>query len=424
MMSIDLVSPKILNAKVELPASKSISNRALIIYALACRGNVDRKLMDTMLENLSNCDDTQVMIRALTTMPEEINIMAAGTAMRFLTAYLSVVPGTHIITGTERMRHRPIGVLVDALRQIGAQIDYVGEEGFPPLRITGGKHKGGRLRMAGNVSSQYISALLMIGPILEDGLTIELTDGVVSRPYIDMTISIMRHFGAQAEWVNGNTINVLPGGYRETRYYIESDWSASSYWYQMMALAPCEKPVVALPGLFRNSLQGDSVVKDLFAPLGIATDFISDEDGVEGIRLTRQDKPCGELERDLVNCPDLAQTMVATCALLDVHFRFTGLQSLKIKETDRMAALRTELAKLGYDIKEENGDTLYWDGACIQADDVPAIDTYDDHRMAMSMAPASMVMEKIRINAPGVVSKSYPRFWDDLRECGFGITEI
>lgn len=423
-MSINLVPPNILNAKIKLPASKSISNRTLIIHALACRGCRGGETTATMPDNLSDCDDTQVMIRALETMPEEIDIMAAGTAMRFLTAYLSVTPGTHVITGTERMRHRPIGILVDALRQLGARIEYLGDEGFPPLRITGGNLRGCRIRMAGNVSSQYISALLMIGPVVEKGLEIKLTGGVVSKPYIDMTLGIMRDFGARAEWTSGNTISVSQGGYRKTRYYVESDWSAGSYWYQMTALSQGPDPVVTLPGLFADSLQGDSVVRDLFRPLGVATEFARDMNGTGYIRLTRQGRPCRELERDLLGCPDLAQTMVATCALLGVRFRFTGLQSLRIKETDRMAALRTELAKLGYGIKEENGDTLYWDGTPAAADARPAIDTYEDHRMAMSMAPACMVKGSIRINNPEVVSKSYPRFWDDLRDCGFAISDI
>ena len=252
-----------------LPASKSISNRALIIHALASGGRVRKEQLGTVLRNISDCDDTFVMVRALTEMPDTIDIMAAGTAMRFLTAYLSVTPGTHIITGTERMRHRPIGILVDALRQLGAQVEYAGEEGFPPLRITGDRHKGGCLELPGNVSSQYISALLMIGPVMGEGLTLTLTGNVVSRPYIEMTLSIMRDFGAKAEWTSDHELKVMPGGYQTIPYLIENDWSASSYWYQMMALTEDKAPSIVLPALFAKSLQGDSAISRIFRPLGI-----------------------------------------------------------------------------------------------------------------------------------------------------------
>ncbi len=418
-MFLTLFPPKELRLDVKLPASKSISNRALIIHALSAQGGLLNTDFEETLQNLSDCDDTQVMLRALKTMPYEIDIMAAGTAMRFLTAYLCVTPGTHIITGTARMRHRPIGTLVDALRTLGAQVDYVETEGFPPLRITGGKYQGGELSLRGDISSQYISALLMIGPVLADGLTLTLTGKVISRPYIDMTLQIMRHFGANAQWTSQNTLRVMPGGYTPTPYYIESDWSASSYWYEMMALTADESPVVRMHGLFRNSLQGDSAIKDYFLPLGIETSFFTDEQGVESVKLTRTEKPADRLQLDLLNQPDLAQTMVATCALLGIPFRFSGLQSLKIKETDRMAALKAELLKLGYMIKESDESVLFWDGECCQPQENPLIETYEDHRMAMSLAPACMKLGSIRIHHPEVVSKSYPTFWDSLQ--GFGI---
>ena len=259
-MAINLFPPQNMQAEVILPASKSISNRALIIHALASGGRVRKEQLGTVLRNISDCDDTFVMVRALTEMPDTIDIMAAGTAMRFLTAYLSVTPGTHIITGTERMRHRPIGILVDALRQLGAQVEYAGEEGFPPLRITGDRHKGGRLELPGNVSSQYISALLMIGPVMGEGLMLSLTGNVVSRPYIEMTLSIMRDFGAKAVWTSDHELKVMPGGYQTIPYLIENDWSASSYWYQMMALTEDKAPCMVLPALFAKSLQGDSAI--------------------------------------------------------------------------------------------------------------------------------------------------------------------
>ena len=218
-----LTAPKQLNQTICLPASKSISNRALIIYALS--GGMH------MPKNLSDCDDTEVIIHALRHMPKEINIKAAGTAMRFMTAYLSVMRGIHTITGTERMKQRPIGILVDALRSLGADIDYVGAEGYPPLRITGKTLKGGLLAIPGNVSSQYISALLMIGPMLEDGLTLQLTGDIISRPYIDLTLWMMGEFGADAEWTSADTITVKHKPYQGRDYFIENDWSGASYWW-------------------------------------------------------------------------------------------------------------------------------------------------------------------------------------------------
>jgi 3-phosphoshikimate 1-carboxyvinyltransferase len=375
----------------------------------------------TVLKNISDCDDTFVMVRALTEMPNEIDIMAAGTAMRFLTAYLSVTPGTHTITGTERMRHRPIGILVDALRQLGAQVEYAGEEGFPPLRITGGKHKGGRLELPGDVSSQYISALLMIGPVLDEGLILTLKGNVVSKPYIEMTLSIMRDFGAKAEWTSDNELKVMPGGYRAIPYLIENDWSASSYWYEMMALTEDESPCIVLPALFAKSLQGDAAISQIFRPLGIETIFERDAEGTERVRLMRSRTHCNRIDYDFVNQPDLAQTLVVTCAMLGIPFRFTGLQSLKIKETDRMTALRTELRKLGYNIQEQDNSILYWNGERCEALEQPVIDTYEDHRMAMAFAPCAMKLGSLRINNPEVVSKSYPAFWEDLKKVGFKI---
>ncbi|MBR4644345.1 MAG: 3-phosphoshikimate 1-carboxyvinyltransferase [Bacteroidaceae bacterium] len=420
-MAITLFPTSRLQAEITLPASKSISNRALIIHALANGGKITKDSFGTVLKNISDCDDTFVMVRALTQMPDTIDIKAAGTAMRFLTAYLSVTPGTHIITGTERMRHRPIGILVDALRQLGAQVEYAGKEGFPPLCITGGNHKGGRLELPGNVSSQYISALLMIGPVLEEGISLTLTGDIVSRPYIEMTLSIMRDFGAQAEWISSEELKVMPGGYQTTPYLIENDWSASSYWYEMIALAEDNTPTIVLPGLFSRSLQGDSAIADIFRPLGIVTSFVKDTEGLECVRLTRVGEACQRMDYDFVNQPDLAQTLVVTCAMLSIPFRFTGLQSLKIKETDRMAALQTELRKLGYVIKEQDDSILYWEGERCPAQDNPIIDTYEDHRMAMALAPCAMKRGSLRINNPEVVSKSYPTFWEDLGKAGFKI---
>lgn len=416
-MQFVVSAPSSLQASIQLPASKSISNRALIIHALS-RGN-------SLPTNLSDCDDTQVMIRALAAAPgAEIDILAAGTAMRFLTAYLSVTPGTHVITGTQRMRQRPIRILVDALRRLGADITYVGEEGFPPLRINGRPLQGAEIELAGNVSSQYISALLMIGAVLPGGLKLKLAGDIVSRPYIDLTLRLMHDFGAHACWLGEDCILVQPDGYRDVPFTVESDWSAASYWYQMVALsgqASAEAPIpacVQLKGLFAHSYQGDSRGADLFARLGVHTEFTN-----SGVCLTRQGAPARHLNANLVDIPDLAQTFVVTCCLLDIPFRFTGLQSLKIKETDRIAALQAELRKLGYVLHDEQDSILSWDGERCPAEPSPVIATYEDHRMAMAFAPASLVLPHIRIADPHVVSKSYPGYWDDLRLAGFRVEE-
>ena len=409
-MQIKVIAPKELRGRVVLPSSKSISNRALTISALAgCDGTV---------ENVSDCDDTRVMQAWLKNRPDTIDIGAAGTAMRFSTALLAVSEGTHIITGSERMKNRPIGVLVDALRQLGAQISYVEKEGFPPLRIEGNSQlRGGKVSLSGSVSSQYISALLMIGPMLKNGLILNLIDDIVSRPYIDMTLAVMRSYGAKAGWKDGRTIMVEPTRYQTSSYMVESDWSAASYWYEMVALSADADAEILLPGLFAESLQGDSRGAEVFEQLGVSTTHRGDE-----VVLQKNGKCVERLVVDFVEMPDLAQTFVVTCCLLGVPFHFTGLQSLKIKETDRIEALKRELAKLGFQIEDRNNSELLWDGirnkACISTDEI-GIDTYEDHRMAMAFAPVALKDGSIVINNPQVVSKSYPGYWEDLESLGF-----
>ena len=414
-MQYTIISPTRLNANIQLPASKSVSNRALIIYALSGGYKLP--------QNLSDCDDTEVIINAIRYMPEVIDIKAAGTAMRFMTAYLSVMRGTHVITGTDRMKHRPISVLVDALRKLGAHIEYVGEEGFPPLRITGSKLTGGLLEIPGNVSSQYISALLMIGPVLEEGLELRLTGDIISRPYIDLTLWMMREFGADADWSAGDTISVKPQPYSNRDYVIENDWSGASYWYEMVALSQDREATVRLSGLMDGSKQGDSVVKYIFSLLGVKTSFESrDGERLQVVTLKRSGRCVPRLEYDFVNSPDLAQTVVVACCAKGVPFHFRGLSTLKIKETDRIEALKKELLKLGYVLKDINGSELVWDGTRCEPQKHAVIDTYEDHRMALSFAPLGL-LKPIVINNPQVVTKSYPRFWDDLKKAGFEITE-
>ncbi len=403
---------------VQLPASKSISNRALILHTLA-KG----KIFPT---NLSDCDDTKVLMRALSGNLERVDIRAAGTAMRFLTAYFSVTPGRHLLTGTLRMQQRPIRILVDALRELGAEINYVGKEGFPPLCIKGGKLRGGTLSLAGDISSQYISALLMIAPLLPNGLKLQLTGNLVSRSYIHLTLQLMVYFGATVQWESESCIVVAPGGYCDVPFVVESDWSAASYWYELLALSgrvgqslPKKAGTgwtIRLLGLFADSCQGDRRTAEIFSKLGIRTEYCDD-----GVCLTCEKIPVTRLEEDLVESPDLAQTLVVTCCLMDIPFRFTGLQTLRIKETDRIQALVTELYKLGYLLFASQDGTLSWDGAHCQAEEAPVISTYEDHRMAMAFAPTCLRFSGVRILEPHVVSKSYPGYWNDLQRAGFSI---
>ena len=410
-MVYKLTGPDLISTSIKLPASKSISNRSLIIHALNKGMNV--------LSNLSDCDDTEVIIRALKDMPEMIDIHASGTAMRFLTAYLSLVPGTHIITGTERMKHRPIKILVDALRTLGANIEYEGEEGFPPLRITGrdGSEWNGVIELPGNVSSQYISALLMIGPYLKEGLNIKLLGDIVSKPYINLTLDLMNKFGGKAEWVGETLLTVKPKPYKDIPFTVESDWSAASYWYEMIALSRSADSKIKLKGLFKNSSQGDSEVACIFNQLGVQTEFTDD-----GVVIKKREVKPPYFEYNFVNQPDLAQTFVVTCAMMNIPFCFNGLQSLKIKETDRLTALVTELRKLGISAVQDFESVITWKGEHIEPSMTP-INTYEDHRMAMAFAPASLAMKGIRIDNPEVVSKSYPLYWEDLKQAGFNIEE-
>ena len=374
-----------------------------------------------------------------------IDVGAAGTAMRFLTAFLAVSEGSFLLTGTERMKQRPIGVLVDALRQLGAEIDYLGETGFPPLRIVGKPLDGGTVEMSGEVSSQYISALLMIAPILRNGLEIKMIGEVVSRPYSDLTLWMMREFGVDADWTSSDTISVKSGAYRQRSYRVENDWTAASYWYEMVALAADENAEIRLPGLSEGSKQGDAVVRDIFAMLGVETEFVSrkeergtrkeerearSEEGgarkeegetrneVFDVILRKNGRVAPRFDYGFVNSPDLVQTVVVTCAAKGIPFHFRGLQSLKIKETDRLAALISELRKVGFVVRVENDAELVWDGERCEPTFEP-IDTYDDHRMALSFAPLALVFPDLKIRNPQVVTKSYPQFWEELLRAKF-----
>jgi len=388
-----------ITVRIDLPASKSISNRALILNALS--------YSPYDILNLSDCDDTRVTLNALDSNDTTFDIGAAGTAMRFLTAFLSKTVGEWIITGSERMKKRPIKVLVDALNSLGAKIEYVEKEGYPPLRIYGSALTGGEIHINGSVSSQYISAIMMIAPFMMNGLKIILEDKIISRPYIDMTIQMMQEFGARVEF-NGNIIQIDPQEYNPIEYVVESDWSAASYWYEILSLAG--KGEVFLNGLLPNSYQGDSKVAELFEQLGIQTTYMSG-----GILLRSVDIISQRMEYDFSDQPDLVQTFVVTCCLKGIPFVFSGLHSLKIKETDRVAALITELKKLGFVLYEPREGFLSWENETCKPVEKISIATYEDHRMAMAFAPAALYYPII-IEQPEVVSKSYPGYWKDLEK--------
>ncbi len=414
-MDIKIITPENMVGVVNLPASKSISNRALIMNALSFSSEEDS------LSNVARCDDTDVMIQALSSSEEIINIGAAGTAMRFLTAYFAMNSGRNLILdGSERMRQRPISILVDALRSVGADIEYVTKEGYPPIAICGKDLTGGVIKLAGDVSSQYISAIMMISPLLEGGVRIELEGHIISTPYIQMTISLMRQFGAVAQFKD-NIITIEQGGYSMGVFSVESDWSAASYWYQLVSLIP--NSTVKLPRLAKDSVQGDSMVAEYFKLLGVDSKYLSD-----GVIISNTDNYTTptELRLNLVNQPDLAQTIIVTAALKGIAFHISGLSTLKIKETDRIEALRTELLKLGYIIEVTDDFSMVWDGQKIEIDNNQPIeiDTYDDHRMAMAFAASATLFPNIVIKECEVVSKSYPQFWNNLAQMGFMIDSV
>ena len=407
-------------ADVTPPTSKSISNRALMLQAL-CR---ERRYT---IEQLAVCDDTEHMLEGIEAKKAGaalIDIGATGTAMRFLTAYLAITPGETTITGSERMQQRPIGTLVEALRMLGADITYMNREGFPPLRIQGKPLQGGTLEIEAGISSQYISALLMIGPCMKEGLTLKLKGNIASRTYIELTLDLMRHYGATAEWADERTLRIEPGRYEDKPLSVEGDWSSASYWYELAAVAAHYgyEVDIRLHGMREDSRQGDRVVAQLFEELGVKTEYAE-----KGVELLIDKAPCGidnsqfsilkfQFEKDFTHCPDIAQTMAVTYCLLGMPFTFTGIQSLRIKETDRVAALIHELRKLGFVLRAEGDERLIWDGTRCTPDEHPVIATYDDHRMAMAFAPAALCHEELTIEHPEVVTKSYPNFWEDLKQ--------
>ena len=390
---------KLNNITVDLPASKSISNRLLILNALSNS--------PYPIKNLSDCDDTIVLQKILNSNENRFDIGTAGTAMRFLTAYLSTIVGEWHLTGDNRMKQRPISILVEAINNLGGRIEYTENEGFPPLRIFGTALQGGEVEIQGNVSSQYISALLMIAPTMQKGVKIIIKGKISSIPYIYMTLSLMKQFGIDYSW-GKNIIYVPACEYIPIQTTVESDWSAASYWFEIVALSK-DKHTIFLKGLEKNSIQGDAIISDFFNRLGVKSSFTEN-----GLRLERSGSAVKYFRQDFTNYPDLAQTIAVTCAFLNIPFTLTGLETLKIKETDRITALTTELRKFGFDIKTNNSDNLFWNGTKIEKQSNICLNSYNDHRMVMSFAPAALKTEPFEIDNPDVVLKSYPGFWEDL----------
>ncbi len=403
------VSNKNIAGSINLPASKSISNRALIIHALC--------YSPYPLHNLSDSDDTKVLVAALNSNTNKFDIGHAGTAMRFLTAFLAKIAGEWEITGSERMQQRPIGILVNALNKMGSKIEYLKNDGYPPIKILGSHLKGETIELDGSISSQYISALLLIAPTIENGLTLKLTGEITSRSYIELTLKLMAKFGIQHKFIE-NEITVPEQTYLPIDFTIEADWSGASYWYQILALA--ESGEILLENLKLKSLQGDANIASWFEQFGVYS-----TQKREGVLLSKKENIAPEkLNLDFIQNPDIAQTMACLCIAKEVPFHFTGLKTLKIKETDRIAALQNELAKFGAELTEPKNGELAWNGILISSkkEKIPTIKTYHDHRMALAFAPMALVEIDLQIEDPMVVTKSYPNFWEDLKSVGFKIS--
>lgn len=394
--------------RLVLSGSKSESNRLLLLQKL---------FPELLVENLADSDDVVAMQKGVAGTSTTINVHHAGTAMRFLTAYFAVCQEqTVVLEGSERMHNRPIGILVDALRSLGAQITYLEKEGYPPLSIRGIQAKGGSIAIPASISSQYISALLLVGTRFEKGLTLRLMGEITSRPYIEMTLSLLSELGAETSF-QGQIITVKPlQNIRQTQFTVEADWSSASYYYSLVALSPLGT-TLRLGQYKKVSLQGDAALVDIYAKLGVETVF----EGGDLIQLIKKKKEQPSFKADFKDTPDLAQTVVVTCFGLGIPCAIQGLHTLKIKETDRLVALQNELTKLGGDLRvTENSLTLSERRNPVLA--IPAIDTYQDHRMAMAFAPLVLHMDLL-IREAEVVSKSYPTFWEDLRKLGIQAVE-
>jgi 3-phosphoshikimate 1-carboxyvinyltransferase len=407
---------KDINAEITLTGSKSESNRALIISALS-EGIVK-------VANLSDAVDTVTLNNILSQVKASrnndsfitVDVGHAGTAMRFLTAYLSIANGNFHLTGSGRMKERPIKLLVEALQKLGASIKYAGEDGFPPLDISSKFAQNSRtVKIQGDISSQYLSALLMIAPSLPLGLSLEIEGELTSRPYLEMTLSMLQEAGIDHQWEN-NTIHIDKQDFKACELIVEPDWSAASYWYSIVALA--DQGSISLPHLKESSLQGDSAIRNIMVPFGVRTSQTPN-----GIALKSGTSVAINEVLNLKDCPDLAQTIIVCAAAKGLNLSFTGLETLKIKETNRVLALQQELAKIGVTLTEDN-EVYTLDCTQLSFPKKVQFQTYDDHRMAMAFAPLSLFIDEIEMEDYQVVEKSYPDFWKDLEKAGFTIKEI
>lgn len=398
---------------INLPGSKSISNRILIIKALSG--------LDFLIQNLSDSDDTKHLKEAIGNYSTYsiINVGHAGTDMRFLTAFLSIKNGDYELTGSERLQQRPIKDLVDVLKTLGADIYYKNNEGFPPLQINGKQLQGGAVEISGKISSQFITALLLVAPYFNKGLELTIKDELVSKPYVHMTIELMKEFGASVIWKDNKIIvEPIPYTYHKKEFIVERDWSAASYYYSMVALSKIGTQL-SIKGLFENSLQADDVCSNIYKNFGVKTTFNDNE-----IVISKNSKAnTSLLELDFIECPDITQTIVCSCIGLNVPFKFTGLQTLKVKETDRITALQNELQKIGCAI-EITDTSIQWTATKSEAIDNLSVATYNDHRMAMSFAPLCLLVDNVIVENAEVVSKSYPMFWEHLKSIGINQTQL
>lgn len=400
---------KKINTSVKLPASKSLSNRALIIRELS------KQLFE--IENLSQAADTLLLNKLLKSSNVVVDCEDAGTTLRFITAYYALQGEEKIITGSDRMKLRPVGELVHALRLLGANITFIEKEGFPPFKIGKGKLSGGKISIDSSISSQFISALLMIAPYLKGGLDLTLTGDLISLPYIEMTLSMMKYFGVEAI-KSGNSISIEPQVYKTKRYYCEADWTAASYWFEIAALA--NEAEINFDNLEKNSWQGDAIIIKMMEQFGVNSKFNGKQFQLKKTKLTRPDF----FTFNFKDCPDLAQTMAATCAGLNVPADLKGLQSLRIKETNRAEAMQRELYNLAVqtDFCDYSKLKIY-NHRPINYLNRP-LKTHNDHRMAMSLAPLALKLPFLEIENPDVVNKSYPGFWKDMIAAGFEIEEM
>tara|TARA_B100000212_G_scaffold306024_1_gene254358 strand:+ start:3958 stop:5181 length:1224 start_codon:yes stop_codon:yes gene_type:complete len=407
MKKIKLSFDKFKDSTIYLNSSKSESNRLLIIKALSEK--------EITIKNLSKANDSVLLKNLL----ESENLVVwdaqdAGTSFRFLTSFLAIKKEHVVLSGTERMKQRPVKVLVDALNKIGAEILYLENEGFPPIYVKGKINQvKNKLDIPGDISSQYISSLLLIAPLLEKGIEINIEEPFYSRPYVNMTLNLMNSFGIKSA-VKGNKISIKNQEFSSGSYIVESDWSAASYWYSILSISDNINNLT-LQGLKKKSNQGDSVISELMKSFGVNTQYKED-----GIVLTKIKLDTEEIELDFRDCPDLAQTILVVAAYHKIKLKVSGVESLKIKETDRLVAMKNELKKIGCDFYEEGN---YWilEKRRREIDDELSIDTYKDHRMAMAFAPLASKKSMI-INDPDVVVKSYPTYWEDLKKVGFIIT--